>query len=95
MSPPPIQGSLTITASKKKAKASVAMATHTPPRRSTGNDRTAATAAASTAPMSPASSTGMPARSVSWNALNAPIAAKVPWHNEIWPAIPVMTVIDR
>ena len=26
---------------------------------------------------------------------NAPTAANVAWHSEIWPAIPVITVIDR
>ena len=27
--------------------------------------------------------------------MNAPMAANVPWHSEIWPAKPVITVIDR
>ena len=84
-----------MTASKKKANARVAMATHTPPSCSTGSDSTAPTPAASTAPMSPAVSMGSPARSVSWKAVNAPMAANVPWHSEIWPASPVITVIER
>ena len=34
-------------------------------------------------------------RSTSWKTVKAPIAAKVLWHSEIWPAKPVITVIDR
>ena len=93
--PPPTQENLIITASKKKAKASVAMATQIPPRRRTGSDSTAPTTAAIDAPMSAASSTDIPCRSASWNTVKPPMAANVPWHSEIWPAKPVITVIDR
>ena len=27
--------------------------------------------------------------------MNPPMAANAPWHSEIWPANPVITVIDR
>ena len=76
--PPPIQENLTITASKKKAKASVAMASQTPPSRRTGSDRTAPTAAARAAPTRAAESTDRSYRSASWNTVKAPTAAKAP-----------------
>ncbi len=95
VSPPPTNGSRIITESKKYANASVAIATHTPPRRMIGSESSAPIAAASAAPITAARITDIPARSVSWNAANPPIAANVPWHSEIWPAIPVITVIDR
>ena len=50
VSPPPTNGSRTTTASKKAAKARVAMATHTPPSRSTGRESRAPIAAAIRAP---------------------------------------------
>ena len=93
--PPPTQENFTITASKKNANAKVAMASHTPPNRSTGIDRRAPTAAAMSAPRSAASRTDMSHRSAIWNTVNPPIAAKAPWHREICPANPVMTVIER
>ena len=68
------------------------MATHTPPSRITGSDSSAPAAAAIAAPISAASITDIPARSVSWKAAKPPMAAKVPWHSEISPAIPVITV---
>ena len=37
----------------------------------------------------------MPHRSTSWAVVNPPTAANVAWHSEIWPAIPVITVIER
>ncbi len=56
--PPPTNGSFTMTASKKYANASVAMAVHTPPSLRIGNDSTAPSAAAITAPTRAAGSTG-------------------------------------
>ncbi len=56
---PPTNGSLTTTASKKKANARVAIATHTPPSRRIGSDRSAAIRPEITAPMSAARSTDM------------------------------------
>ena len=47
-----------MTASKKYANANVAMAVHTPPSLRIGNDSTAPTAAAMTAPSRVAGSTG-------------------------------------
>ncbi len=94
-SPPPTHANFTITASKKYAKARVAMESQIPPNRSTGSDRTAPTAAATAAPMSIASRTDIPKWLTSWNTVKPPIAAKVPWHSEISPARPVMIVIER
>ena len=37
----------------------------------------------------------MPSSVASWPVASAPMPAKVAWHNEISPAMPVMTVIDR
>ena len=95
VSPPPTNGSRTTTASKKEAKARVAMATHTPPSRRTGSDSRAPIPAAIRAPIRAPPRTGRSKRSTSWKTVNPPIAAKVPWQSEIWPAKPVITVIDR
>ncbi len=40
-------------------------------------------------------STGKSKRSASCAVPNEPTAANVAWHNEIWPARPVITVIER
>ena len=31
----------------------------------------------------------------SWPAVNAPMPAKLAWHSEIWPLMPVRAVMDR
>ena len=93
--PPPTQENFTITASKKKANARVAMASHTPPNRRTGSDSSAPTTAASAAPISAAARTDMLNRSAIWKTVKPPMAANVPWHSDIWPPMPVMTVTDR
>src|SRR5581483_3905169 len=93
--PPQTKGSCTITASKKNANASVAIAVHTPASRRIGNDTSAATAAAISAPMIAPRSTDVSYRSTSWKTVNAPMAANAPWQREICPAMPVITVIDK
>ena len=96
VSPPPTHENFTMTASKKKAKASVAMATQMPPSRRIGqrqqraDDRgdQRADRARRRAPTCRSGRRAGTPRS-------APMAANVPWHSEIWPARPVITVIDR
>ena len=66
-----------------------------PARRSTGIASSAPTAAATTAPTIIPSSTFEPSAETSWAVVNARCPANVAWHSEIWPAMPVMTVIDR
>ena len=78
-----------------KAKASVAIASQTPPSLRTGNDSTAPTTAARAAPTRAAASTDRSYRSASWNTVKAPTAAKAPWQREICPANPVTTVMER
>ena len=95
VAPPPTNGSFTTTASKNAANASVAIATHTRPSRTRGTASSPATAAAIAAPTNTAAITFTSKRSANWNTVNPPIAANAPWHSEIWPANPVITVTDR
>src|SRR3954470_24755096 len=93
--PPPTQPSWSTTWSKKNANASVASDKKMPPRRIIGIAITAPTAAAITAPTNIALITGSPACVASCAVAAAPTAANVAWHSEIWPAKPVITVIDK
>ena len=81
--------------SNMSANASVASARKMPPSRNAGIASNAPTIAAIAAPMTIVRSTGMSKRWASWAVPNEPTAANDAWHSEIWPAIPVITVIDR
>ena len=83
------------TSTVKNAAASVAIATHTRPSRTSGRASRPASTAAAAAPSTAPSSTGTSKRSASWNTVNPPVAANAPWHSEICPPNPVSTVIDR
>ena len=65
-----------------------------PPSRSDGIASSAPTIAANTTPTTSESS-GEPRLSASCAVVKPPTAANVAWHSEIWPAIPVITVIER
>ena len=67
------------------------------PRRGgrTGSDSSAPTTAAISRADERAEQHGQSQRSASWKTVKPPMAAKVPWHSEICPAKPVITVIDR
>ena len=93
--PPLTQSSGTKMLSNIMANASVASARKMPPSRKRGMASRAPTAAAITAPTTIVVSTGMSNRSASCAVANAPMPANDAWHSEIWPAIPVITVIDR
>ena len=92
---PPTQSSFTSTASKNRANASVDSASHTSPRRSTGNASSMPTSAATAPPTSAPASTDTSHRSASCIAVNAPTAANDAWASEICPPSPVNTVTDR
>ena len=56
---------------------------------------TVPTTAASRPPTTAPRSTGRPRCSANWPAAKAPMPAKVAWHSESWPLMPVMSVMDR
>src|ERR1700681_2294739 len=81
--------------SANKANDRVTSASSNPEMRTATMATTLPTAAAMSPPTTAPRSTGSPKWAPNWPAAKAPTPAKVAWHNEIWPLMPVMRVMDR
>ncbi len=81
--------------SASRAKASVARASGRPARRRVGMATTTPRRAASSPPATMPSTTGRPKWLASCPAMKPPRPAKVAWHREICPVMPVSRVSDR
>ena len=86
-------GNTTLSASSASAR--VKSASGRPRSRSAGSAPSAPTTSAPAAPMTAPRRIGTPWWTASWAAMNAPTPAKVAWHSDSSPPIPVMSVIER
>ena len=81
--------------SASRAKARVARASGSPARRSVGMATSTPSPAASRPPATMPRTTGSPKLLASCPAMKPPSPAKVAWHSEICPVMPVNRVSDR
>ena len=93
--PPVTQMSLKAVLSKSNAAASVISASPRPRRRKDRSASITATMAAMAAPMRPPTRKLSPRCTAKTAAVKAPMPAKVAWHSDSCPAMPVINVIER